>query len=86
MSGQFSQSRFRHLELKEESTPMGTVLWITLSRPKAHNSLSMELTAELHELLTALQHPLSLHESVEQTFPRVVVLGGAGGRAFSSGR
>ncbi len=83
----FDQSRFRHLRVEVERAPdsAGSILWATLNRPAALNSLSAELTAELHALLDALQHPRSMLEPVDPGFPRVLVLAGAGGRAFSSG-
>lgn len=36
-------------------------------------------------MFDSLQHPTSMLEPVEADFPRVVVLRGAGGRAFSGG-
>jgi enoyl-CoA hydratase/carnithine racemase len=40
---------------------------------------------ELHTVFDSLQHPNSMLEPVEEDFPRVVVLRGAGGKAFSGG-
>lgn len=40
---------------------------------------------ELHTVFDNLAHPNSMLEPVEPDFPRVVVLRGAGGRAFSGG-
>lgn len=72
------------LRCELEHTPNGAVLWLTLNRPAAYNSLSMEMLQELHTVFAALEHPRSMHEPLPPDHPRVVVLRGAG-RAFSGG-
>lgn len=54
----------------------GAVAYLTLNRPQAGNSLSMDLVARLHAKLVAL----STNRSI-----KVIVLGGAGGRIFCAG-
>jgi enoyl-CoA hydratase/carnithine racemase len=54
----------------------GAVAWLTLNRPRAGNSLAMELVAALRAKLT---------EMAEQPEIKVIVLSGAGGRIFSAG-
>ncbi|GAB4814421.1 hypothetical protein N2152v2_001467 [Parachlorella kessleri] len=76
---------FRTLVLKEERSAAGTILWVTLNRPQAYNAVSMEMLEELHTVFDSLHHPSSMLESLEPDFPRVVILRGAGGRAFSGG-
>jgi enoyl-CoA hydratase len=54
----------------------GPVATITLNRPEKRNSLSPELLVRLHQTLEAMK---------QENQVRVVVLRGAGDRAFSSG-
>jgi enoyl-CoA hydratase/carnithine racemase len=54
----------------------GAVAWLTLNRPRAGNSLSMELVSVLSEKLAQL---------AERQDVKVIVLSGAGGRIFSAG-
>lgn len=54
----------------------GAVAWLTLNRPQAGNSLSMELVTALREQLEVL---------AARTEIKVIVLSGAGGRIFSAG-
>ncbi len=44
-----------------------------------------EMLEELHTVFDSLQPPNTMLEAVEEDFPRVVVLQGAGGKAFSGG-
>lgn len=76
---------FQTLSLQEKRRANGTILWITLDRPKAFNAVSMEMLEELHTVFDSLQHPNSMLEPVEPDFPKVVVLCGSGGKAFSGG-
>ena len=54
----------------------GAVAWLTLNRPQAGNSLSMELVAALRAELAELEG----REDI-----KVIVLAGAGGRIFCAG-
>jgi enoyl-CoA hydratase/carnithine racemase len=54
----------------------GAVAWLTLNRPRAGNSLSMELVSALRAKLAEL---------AERPEIKVIVLSGAGGRIFSAG-
>jgi enoyl-CoA hydratase/carnithine racemase len=54
----------------------GAVAWLTLNRPRAGNSLSMDLVAALR---------FKLDELAERSDIKVIVLAGAGGRIFSAG-
>jgi enoyl-CoA hydratase/carnithine racemase len=54
----------------------GAVAWLTLNRPRAGNSLSMDLVAALRAKFA---------EFAERPELKVIVLSGAGGRIFSAG-
>ena len=54
----------------------GSIAKLTLNRPRAGNSLSLDLVGALHEKLQAL---------AAQPKVKVIVLAGAGGRIFSAG-
>ncbi len=58
-----------------EKTANGVAV-VTLNRPEAMNALSKALRAELHQALTALDHDPAV---------KVIVLTGAGERAFTAG-
>jgi enoyl-CoA hydratase/carnithine racemase len=55
--------------------PRGRALWLTLNRPEALNTLSLQMAADLHDCLDRLYQDRDIH---------VVVLRGAG-RAFCAG-
>lgn len=78
------KDELRTLALEIEAGPQGAVLFLTLNRPGAFNAVSMELLHEMHLVLDALQHPLTLHEPLPQKHPRVLVIRAAG-KAFSGG-
>ena len=48
MASPFTARQFQTLQLELQSTKRGTILWLTLNRPKAYNSLNMEMISELH--------------------------------------
>ena len=75
---------FDHLQLQCEATPSGTILWITLNRPRSFNAINMEMLGELHTVLDLLPHPTSCLRPLRPDHPRVVVIKAAG-RAFSAG-
>lgn len=53
-----------------------TVLWLTLNRPEVHNAMNSALVAALRDAIL---------EASEDDRIRVVVIRGAGGRAFTAG-
>ncbi len=54
----------------------GAVLWLTLNRPGVHNAMDSALISALHEAIQA---------AVSDVEVRVIVLRGAGARAFTAG-
>lgn len=69
----YGQRKLEAIELKTEEN--GSLLWIIFNRPKFLNSLSRQLTSELHGLLDELKDDRTV---------RVIVLAG-NGRGFSAG-
>ncbi|GAA4983748.1 enoyl-CoA hydratase/isomerase family protein [Yinghuangia aomiensis] len=59
-----------------EYTQRDGVAWVTLNRPERHNAINLTMIEELHELWLALRHDDEV---------RVIVVTGAGDRAFCTG-
>ena len=63
----------------------GTVSHGSLQKAELQLSTTSSSSTVQHTVFDSLQHPSSMLESLEPDFPRVVILRGAGGKAFSGG-
>lgn len=75
---------FKTCGIRVEQTPLGSVLWLTLRRPKVNNALDATMIYELHTIFKHLSYPDDLHKSIDEAHPRVLVLSGSEA-SFSSG-